>query len=141
MPRQSRIGGSSGTLKVAGQGQLYVFKTIGLSFLLCDLSRFHEYISRVIDMTREPNVTTTSSSAFPTAATLLTSVGHAFSTPKNMCQLSDDLEDTILGPLTLDFSDNAIDTVLSNGPTDMRSGLMEGRPCASLTRNTKYGTL
>ena len=126
---------------MAGQGQPYVLKTIGLSFPLCDLSRFHEYISRVVDMTREPNVTTTPSSTFPTVATLLTSVGRAFPTPKNMCQLSDDLEDTILGPLALDFSDDAIDTVLSNGPTDMRSGLMEGGSCASLTRHTKYGTL
>ena len=140
MPRQSRIGGSSGTLKVAGHGELYVFKTIGLSFLLCDLSRFHEYISRVIDTTREPNVATTSSSASPTAVTLLTSVGRAFPTPDNMCQLSDDLEDTILGPLTLDFSDDAIDTVLSNRSTDMRSGLMEGWSCALLTRHPKYGT-
>lgn len=132
MPRQSRIGGSSGTLKVAGQGQLYVFRTTSLSFLLCDLSRFPEYISRVIDTTREPIVTTISSSASPTVATLLTSAGRAFPTPNNMCQMSDDLEDTILGPLTLDFSDDVIDTVLSNGSTDMRSGLMEGGSCTSL---------
>jgi hypothetical protein len=132
MPRQSRIGGSSGTLKVVGQGQLYVFRTTDLSFLHCDLSRFPEYISRVIDKTREPIVAAISSSASPMVATIPTSAGRAFPTPNNMCQVSDDLEDTILGPLTLDLSDDVIDTVLSNGLTDMRSGLMEGGSCTSL---------
>jgi hypothetical protein len=126
-----------GLLKWLVKASCTSLMTTGLSFLLCDLSRFHEYISRVMDTTRGPIVTTAFSSASPTMATQLTSVGRAFPTPNNMFQMSDDLDDTILGPLALDFSDDVIDTVLSNGSTDMRSGLMEGRSCTSLTRHIK----
>ena len=106
----------------------------------CNLSRFYEYIGRIINTTREPNVTTTSSPAFPTVATPLTSPGCAFPTSKGICQLSDDLEDKILGPLTLNFFDDVIDTTLLNGSTDMKSGLMEGGSCTSSALHTKYGT-
>jgi hypothetical protein len=108
----------------------------------CDLSRFHEYIGGVINTTREPNVTTTSSPAFPTVAAPLTPLGCAFPTPKGICQLLDDLEDKIpsLGPLTLDSLDDAIDTALLNGSTDMKSGLMEGGSYTSSTLHTKCGT-
>ena len=139
MSRESRIGGSRRTVKVPGQGQLYVFKIIGLSFSLCDLSRFHEYIGRVIGTTRESNIATTSSCSSLTVVTPLTSIDcvGAFPTPHNMCLSSDDLKDAILGPLTLDFADEVIDTGLSNGSTDIRSGLMDGGSCASTTRRAK----
>ena len=106
----------------------------------CDLSRFREYIGRVINTTRGPNVTTTSSPSIPTVATPLTPLGCAFPTPKGICQLSDDLEDKVLGHFTLDFFDDAMDTALLNGSTDMKSGLMEGGSCTSSTLHTKYVT-
>jgi hypothetical protein len=114
---------------VPGQGQLSVLNTIDLSFLLCNLSRFQEYIVPVISTTRESDI----SNSLSTFVTPLTSVGHvgAFPTPSNMCQSSDDLEDKILGPLTLDLSDEVIDTAIFNAPTDIRNGLMDGGSCTS----------
>jgi hypothetical protein len=96
------------------------------------LSRFHEYIGRVIGTT-EPDAANTSS----TSITPLTSVGQAgaFPTPNNMCQSSDDLEGAILGPLTLDFFDEVIDTAISNTSTDIKSGLMDGESRTLTTRN------
>jgi hypothetical protein len=109
---------------------------IGLSFLLCNLSRFQEYIGPIIGTTREPDISNTLS----TFVHPLTSVGHvgAFPTPTNMCQSSDDLEDAILGPLTLDFSGEVIDTAIFNAPTDIRNGLMDGGSCTSTTHHAKY---
>lgn len=135
MPRDSRVGGPRVPLKVPGQGQLSVLKIICLSFLLCDLSRFHEYIGRAIGTTREPDVANTPSASI----TPLALAGHLGASPvlNNTCQSSDDLEDAILGPLTLDFSNEVIDTAISDVSTDTRSGLMDGDSFASMTRRTK----
>jgi len=135
MPRESCVGGSRGPLRVPGQGQLSVLNIIDLSILLCNLSRFQEYIGPVISTTRGSDI----SNSLSTFVTPLTSVGHvgAFPTPTNMYQSSDDLEDAILGPLTLDFSDEMIDTAIFNAPTDIRNGLMDGGSCTLTTHRAK----
>jgi hypothetical protein len=70
-------------------------------------------------MTQEPNIATTSPSAPLAVVSPLALVDR-------VGQSSDDLEDAILGPLPLDFSNDAIDTVISSGSTDIGSGLMDG---------------
>jgi hypothetical protein len=115
-------------LRVPGHGQLFVLKLIGLSFLLCNLSRFHEYICCVTGATREPEIGSILSAPI--------TVG-AFTTSDNLCQSSDDLEDAILGPLTLDVPDDVIDTAISNASMDVRSALMDGESSASTMRRAK----
>lgn len=118
------------------------FEIIWILFLFYDLFRLHEYIGRVIYMTREPNPTTTPSLASDTIVTPLTSVHRvgAFPTLNNMCRSSDDLEDAFLERLALDFADEAMDTVLFDQSVDTRSGLMDGASCPSTTYQLKKKT-
>lgn len=105
---------------------------IGLSTLLYDLFRLHEYIGSAVCSTRGQNNTSTTPTP-NSIATPLTSVHrvNAFPTLNNMCQSSDDSE-SFLGQLIIDFADEAMDTVLLDQSTDTRSGLMNGQLYSSM---------
>ena len=102
-----------------------LFEIIGLSTLLHELFRLHEYIGSAVCSTRGQNNTTTSSTS-NTIVTPLASIHRVdvFSTPDNTCQSSDD---SFLGQLINDFAGEAIDTVVLDQSTDTRSGLMNGQ--------------